>query len=79
MIIKLYSSDLYTSFDYLINTIIYSTNKKAVKTNKKRFIIGLAGGAGGPQILAVLRMEEAACWCCFGACGSEDWWGRLPL
>lgn len=24
-------------------------------------------------MLAVLRVEEAACWCCSGACGSEEW------
>lgn len=38
----------------------------------------LTGGAGGLRMLAVQRVEEAACWCCSGACGSEEW-GRLHL
>lgn len=53
-------------------------NNEPVKAEKAVLsIIRLADGAVGPRVFAVLRVNEAACWCCSGACGSEEW-GRLP-
>lgn len=38
-----------------------------------------AEAAVPPQMVAVLRVKQAACWCCSGARGSPERWGRLPL